>query len=45
MDGTGTGAGNNNGGVPLPGEFNITDFMMDANRDWLFQQGESKFIS
>lgn len=34
--------GGNNGG--LPGEFNITDFMVDANRDWLFQQGESKFL-
>ncbi|KAK4168489.1 fungal-specific transcription factor domain-containing protein [Cladorrhinum sp. PSN259] len=27
------------------GEFNITDFMMDANRDWLFQQGETKFLA
>ncbi|KAK4223395.1 fungal-specific transcription factor domain-containing protein [Podospora fimiseda] len=28
------------------GEFNnITDFMMDASRDWLFQQGETKFMA
>ncbi|KAK3305195.1 fungal-specific transcription factor domain-containing protein [Chaetomium strumarium] len=44
-DGNGNGldAGSANGTVP--GEFNITDFMVDANRDWLFQQGESKFLS
>lgn len=29
----------------LHGEFNITDFMMDANRDWLFQQGDTKFLA
>ncbi|KAK3998085.1 fungal-specific transcription factor domain-containing protein [Cladorrhinum sp. PSN332] len=29
----------------IHGEFNITDFMMDANRDWLFQQGETKFLA
>jgi hypothetical protein len=33
------------GNGAVPGEFNITDFMVDANRDWLFQQGESKFLS
>lgn len=26
-------------------EFNITDFMVDANRDWLFKQDGSKFMS
>jgi hypothetical protein len=30
----------------LPGEFNITDFMVDANRDWLFkQEGPRKFMN
>lgn len=26
-------------------EFNITDFMVDANRDWLFKQDGSKFLT
>lgn len=26
-------------------EFNITDFMVDANRDWLFKQEGAKFMS
>lgn len=34
----GNGNGNSN-------EFNITDFMVDANRDWLFKQEGAKFIS
>ncbi|KAK3291545.1 fungal-specific transcription factor domain-containing protein [Chaetomium fimeti] len=42
-NGVESGGGNLNGAVP--GEFNITDFMVDVNRDWLFQQGESKFLS
>ncbi len=29
----------------VPGEFNITDFMIDANRDWLFKQEGNKFMS
>lgn len=37
-----TGCANN---AVLGGEFNITDFMVDANRDWLFQQGETKFLA
>lgn len=33
-------------GGMLPGEFNITDFMVDVNRDWLFkQEGPRKFMS
>ncbi len=28
----------------VPGEFNITDFMIDANRDWLFKQEGTKFM-
>ncbi|KAL2149023.1 hypothetical protein VTH82DRAFT_1709 [Thermothelomyces myriococcoides] len=49
-DGAGNGmdgaSGGGAGGMPgLPGEFNITDFMVDANRDWLFPQGDSKFLS
>lgn len=40
----------NGGGVAVNGngnanEFNITDFMVDANRDWLFKQDGSKFLS
>ncbi|KAK3898174.1 fungal-specific transcription factor domain-containing protein [Staphylotrichum tortipilum] len=49
--GGGNGGGGGGGGAEVggggngavSGEFNITDFMVDANRDWLFQQGESKF--
>lgn len=38
-------AAQGSGGL-LPGEFNITDFMVDANRDWLFkQEGPRKFMS
>lgn len=40
----GGGGGGNGNGTGLPGEFNITDFMVDANRDWLFQQGDTKFL-
>jgi hypothetical protein len=44
-DGGGNGMdGSAGNGAAVPGEFNITDFMVDANRDWLFQQGESKFL-
>jgi hypothetical protein len=33
------GAAGGNGGMPgVPGEFNITDFIVDANRDWLFSR-------
>lgn len=35
--------GNGNGGNA--NEFNITDFMVDANRDWLFKPDGSKFLS
>jgi hypothetical protein len=46
MGANGYGGGNSGGNVEaVPGEFNITDFMVDANRDWLFQQGETKFLS
>ncbi|KAK3942896.1 fungal-specific transcription factor [Diplogelasinospora grovesii] len=49
-------AGGNNGGTEgmenqasangtVPGEFNITEFMVDANRDWLFKQESNKFLS
>jgi len=39
------GQGGGGGGL-VPGEFNITDFMVDANRDWLFkQEGPRKFMS
>ncbi|KAL2178395.1 fungal-specific transcription factor domain-containing protein [Thermothelomyces heterothallicus CBS 202.75] len=44
-DGTGNGMEAGGSAMPgVPGEFNITDFMVDANRDWLFQQGDSKFL-
>lgn len=39
---------NANGGGAMGGnanEFNITDFMVDANRDWLFKQDETKFLT
>lgn len=47
---TADGSGNNVGGMDshgaLPGEFNITDFMVDQTRDWLFQQGgDTKFLT
>lgn len=53
MNGNGMGNGNGEGqavdgqnGTVVPGEFNITDFMVDANRDWLFkQEGQAKFMS
>ncbi|KAL2022271.1 hypothetical protein VTK56DRAFT_5881 [Thermocarpiscus australiensis] len=52
LDGGGNGNGNGNGSMEagsgngaILGEFNITDFMMDANRDWLFQEGETKFLT
>ncbi|CAK7215156.1 hypothetical protein SEUCBS140593_002435 [Sporothrix eucalyptigena] len=39
-------AANNNSGAPFGNEFNITDFMIDANRDWLYKQdGANKFIT
>ncbi|KAK4240100.1 fungal-specific transcription factor domain-containing protein [Achaetomium macrosporum] len=44
-DGNGNGMDAGSGNGTVPGEFNITDFMVDANRDWLFQQGGSKFLS
>jgi hypothetical protein len=28
-----------------PNEFNITNFMMDANSDWLFKQDGGKFMA
>ena len=34
----GNSNGNNANGNNAAGEFNITDFMVDANRDWLFKQ-------
>ncbi|KAK0744682.1 fungal-specific transcription factor domain-containing protein [Apiosordaria backusii] len=45
---SGAGGNGGNGGIGAPlghGEFNITEFMVDANRDWLFQQGETKFLA
>ncbi|CAK7239319.1 MAG: hypothetical protein STHCBS139747_000749 [Sporothrix thermara] len=34
------------GGAPFGNEFNITDFMIDANRDWLYKQdGTNKFMT
>lgn len=41
----GTAAGGNGGGGGNANEFNITDFMVDANRDWLFKQDGAKFLS
>lgn len=29
----------------MPNEFNITNFMMDANSDWLFKQESGKFMT
>lgn len=44
VDGAGNGVNGAGGGAAVvPGEFNITDFMVDANRDWLFQQGKPSF--
>ncbi|KAK0708662.1 fungal-specific transcription factor domain-containing protein [Lasiosphaeris hirsuta] len=46
MDGTGVNASVvGNVTVAVPGQFNITDFMVDANRDWLFQQEGGKFMT
>lgn len=42
--GNGNGHGNENGNVNA-NEFNITDFMVDVNRDWLFKQEGAKFLS
>jgi hypothetical protein len=43
--GEGQAAQGPTGGI-VPGEFNITDFMVDANRDWLFkQEGPRKFMN
>ncbi|KJR86697.1 uncharacterized protein SPSK_02159 [Sporothrix schenckii 1099-18] len=37
---------NNGGGAPFGNEFNITDFMIDANRDWLYKQdGTNKYMA
>ncbi|KAL1891401.1 hypothetical protein Sste5346_007664 [Sporothrix stenoceras] len=37
---------NNNGGASFGNEFNITDFMIDANRDWLYKQdGTNKYMT
>lgn len=45
-NGNGNGNGNANGnGNGNTNEFNITDFMVDANRDWLFKQDGSKFLN
>lgn len=41
----GGGVGVVNGNCGNANEFNITDFMVDANRDWLFKQDGSKFLS
>jgi hypothetical protein len=42
----GDGNAPNGTGPPVSGEFNITDFMVDANRDWLFKQdGGGKFMT
>lgn len=41
----GDGANGNGGGGGNANEFNITDFMVDANRDWLFKQEGAKFLS
>ncbi|KAK1728845.1 fungal-specific transcription factor [Colletotrichum acutatum] len=51
QNGTASGmdASSENGGSnapPAPGnEFNITNFMVDANSDWLFKQEGAKFLS
>jgi hypothetical protein len=43
--GEGQAVDGQNGGL-VSGEFNITDFMVDANRDWLFkQEGPGKFMN
>lgn len=39
------GNGTTNGNLQGANEFNITDFMVDANRDWLFKQEGGKFMS
>ena len=31
--------------TPMPNEFNIQNFMMDANSDWLFKQEGSKYMT
>ncbi|CAK7215688.1 hypothetical protein SBRCBS47491_002569 [Sporothrix bragantina] len=39
-------ANNTNGGASFGNEFNITDFMIDANRDWLYKQdGANKYMT
>ncbi|KAK4154076.1 fungal-specific transcription factor domain-containing protein [Chaetomidium leptoderma] len=38
-DGGGNGMDESGGNGAVSGEFNITDFMVDANRDWLFPAG------
>lgn len=46
--GSGSGgveAGCANSAAVVGGEFNITDYMVDANRDWLFHKGEAKFLT
>ena len=44
----GIGASNGQGGAPPPpglvNEFNITNFMVDANSDWLFKQEGAEFM-
>ncbi|KAF9882472.1 C6 transcription factor [Colletotrichum karsti] len=45
----GVDGGSENGGsnapAPTGNEFNITNFMVDANSDWLFKQEGAKFLS
>lgn len=36
---------NANVGVGVSGQFNITDYMVDANRDWLFPADGGKFMA
>lgn len=39
-------AAKNGAAVPFGNEYNITDFMIDANRDWLYkQEGGSKYMA
>ncbi|KAJ9156266.1 Fungal-specific transcription factor [Pleurostoma richardsiae] len=47
VDDNGNGANGNGGAgqVVVANEFNITDFMVDANRDWLFKQEGGKFMT
>ncbi|KAK2596631.1 hypothetical protein QQS21_006307 [Conoideocrella luteorostrata] len=42
---TGLGTPNNGHGQIPPSEFNITNFMVDVNSDWLFKQDGGKFMA